>query len=321
VLVAPNVVLTARHCLGGIQQVLLGATSWVEQDGEFIQVVSERAHPTLDIGALVLQRDSTVTPRVIASGCVVDRFLNDGADVAIVGYGATDANATMFSTVLREAYTTIVDADCSDRAGCLSPGSELGAGGNGIDSCNGDSGGPLYLLTEHYDYLVGITSRAFSDATLLCSQGGIYVRPGGIIDWIEEVTQASIPRADCNTPPDPTVKTLQADSGEIGRTRIHPNDAEEANTHRYEVISGAANGEVGVTEDGVAFYRSGDDFIGTDSFTVRVTDDGVPALSSVVDVEVVVEEGGCGCRTSPTGSGAALWVVVFGLLAIRRRRR
>ena len=50
--------------------------------------------------------------------------------------------------------------------------------------------------------------------------------------------------------------------------------------------------------------------------------DGLSRLLEVVEVvDVLVEEGGCGCRTSPTGSGAALWLVVVGLLAIRRRRR
>lgn len=320
VLVAPNVVLTARHCLGGIQQVLLGATSWVEPDGEFIAIQSEWAHPSLDVGALVLVRNASVPPRVIASGCVVDRDLSNGADVAIVGYGAVDTQASVLSAELREAFSTVVDFDCSVRAGCGAVGEELGAGGDGVDSCNGDSGGPLYLLSEHYDYLVGTTSRAFYDATVPCSQGGVYVRPDAILDWIEETTGASIPRSNCNTPPDPSVKTLVTETGEIGKSRVEPNDVDTANTHSYEVITFPANGEAGVEPDGRAFYRSNDDYLGEDSFQVRVTDDGVPALSEVVTVDVVVEEGGCGCR-SASGSSTGMWMVVVGLLLFRRRRR
>ena len=39
------------------------------------------------------------------------------------------------------------------------PGGELIAGGGGIDSCAGDSGGPLYLHTEVGSYLVGLAVR------------------------------------------------------------------------------------------------------------------------------------------------------------------
>ena len=189
-----------------------------------------------------------------------------------------------------------------------------------VDSCNGDSGGPLYLITDDYDYLVGTTSRAFSNATQLCSQGGIYIRSHAVIEWLEMVTQVSIPRSDCNTAPDPSVKVLEAVSGEIGKARISPNDVDEANTHTYAVIAGAAFGESGVNEDGVAFYRSMNGYTGPDSFMVRVTDNGVPSFSGIVTVEVAVEEG-CGCRTGPTGTGAMTWLVVVGLLALRRRRR
>ena len=323
VLVAPNVVLTARHCLGGITEVLLGATSWVEPDGEFISVISEIPNSTLDIGLLVLAQDSTVRPRVIASGCVVDRSLSNGADVAIVGYGTIDEGASQPSSGLREAFSTVVDHDCSFKSGCQSPGKELGAGGDGIDSCNGDSGGPLYLLTEHYDYLVGTTSRAFSDATVPCSQGGIYIRVDAVIDWIEEVTPASIPRANCNTPPDSTAETLYAIGGKLGSTKISVNDVDSANTHRFVVISAPQFGEA-ATDDGKgkAFYRSFEaDFEGTDSFQVQVIDDGIPAMSSVVTIQVeVAQDAGCGCRTTKPKPGHALWLLLA-LVGLRRRRR
>jgi len=322
VLVAPNVVLTAGHCLGGITEVLLGATSWVEPDGEFISVQASYGHPTLDIAALVLAQDATVPPRVIAAGCATQRFLANGADVAIVGYGAIDSNASQLSSGLREAFSTVVDFDCSFRSGCRSPGKELGAGGNGIDSCNGDSGGPLYLLTEHYDYLVGTTSRAFSDATVPCSQGGIYVRPDAAIDWIEEVTGATIPRATCNTPPDPSAETLYTLGGKLGSTKISPNDVDADNTHRYLMVRAPMFGEGGTDEEGKAYYRSFDEgYEGTDSFEVEVIDDGVPALSSRLTIQVqVAQDVGCGCRATTIRGQDGLWLLVA-LLAVRRRRR
>jgi len=322
VLVAPNVVLTARHCLGGITEVLLGATSWVEADGEFIAVEATYAHPSLDIAALVLAQSSTITPRVIAAGCVTERFLANGSDVAIVGYGAIDQNASQLSSGLREAFSTVVDFDCSFRAGCQSPGKELGAGGNGVDSCNGDSGGPLYLVTEYYDYLVGTTSRAFSDATVPCSQGGIYVRPEAAIDWIEEVTGAAIPRATCNTPPDPSADTLYTLGGKLGSTKISPNDVDETDSHQYVMVRAPMFGEGGTDESGKAYYRSFDKaYEGTDTFEVEVIDNGVPSLRARVTIEVqVAQDAGCGCRASTVPPRSAVWLLVA-LIAFRRRRR
>jgi len=324
VLIAPTVALTARHCIGGIDQLLLDATRWDQPDGVFAQVISEIPHPELDIAALILANNPGIEPRVIASGCVLQRDLKDGANVAIVGYGAIDTLGEQFSYELREAFSTVVDHDCSDRPGCYSPGKEIGAGGDGIDACFGDSGGPLYLMTEHYDYLVGITSRAFSGVDEPCRHGGVYVRPDAILDWLDQVTPVTIPRADCNTPPDPSSSVLHAESGQIGKVTISPNDPDEGNSHKLKVVSAAMFGEAGIDDEtGVAFYRSHDpDFVGTDTFQVEVKDDGVPALSEIVTVNVVVEEGGgCACRSSGAGAGSLFWLVALGLVVLRRRRR
>ena len=71
--------------------------------------------------------------------------------------------------------------------GAVSPGGELGAGGNGVDACFGDSGGPLYLLSDRGDYVVGVTSRAYAGVpwNYPCRDGGIYTRPDAVVDWIE----------------------------------------------------------------------------------------------------------------------------------------
>lgn len=192
VLVAPDVVLTAGHCADhDITHVKLSASD-LDDAGEMIdvtQAISYGAYwATYDIAILMLASESTVEPRVIATGDISDRYLVDGAPVALVGYGATDVNATVFPGVLVEGFTTITDADCSSSSGCrevLQPDGELAAGGDGVDTCPGDSGGPLYLLTEQGEFLAGITSRAFEGSTLPCSEGGIYTRPDAVFDWIE----------------------------------------------------------------------------------------------------------------------------------------
>ena len=204
VLIAPTVVLTAGHCIGGVTQVYLGTWDLTQPPGEAVDVVQEVAHPnwwsTYDVGVLILDTPSAVPPRMIAHGCAHDRIV-DGASATVVGWGATDTWGTVGTTDLMEADMSLEDADCSDPAlGCnpsVSPGGELVAGGGGVDSCFGDSGGPLYLRTPGQDLLVGITSRAVATSAVPCGDGGIYVRPDAIIPWIELQTGVTLPVPDC----------------------------------------------------------------------------------------------------------------------------
>ena len=231
-LIASEVVLTAAHCAGGITHVVLNTVDFAA-GGEHIAVaetiVAENWRTHYDVALLILEEQSTVEPRVIARGCALDEFLHDGAAVAIVGYGAINPAGTRYDTRLQQAITTVRDSDCSDIGlGCeqrVSPGGELVAGGDGVDSCYGDSGGPLYLLPESDDanrqlrmdynlvaqddeperaYLVGITSRGVEVGSEDCSAGGIYVRPDAVIDWIESSAGVELPDPSCELGADDT---------------------------------------------------------------------------------------------------------------------
>ncbi|HKE13740.1 MAG TPA: trypsin-like serine protease, partial [Kofleriaceae bacterium] len=138
-LITPDVVLTAGHCIGGASQVQLGVNDLTAEGGETIAVAKEIRYPdyltTYDVGLLVLEQPSAVTPRVLATGCVVDRYVQNGAPVAIVGWGATDQRGEHASHVLMEAQTTITNVDCDDGHGCngaVNPGGELTAGGDDV---------------------------------------------------------------------------------------------------------------------------------------------------------------------------------------------
>ncbi len=204
VLIAPTVVLTAGHCADGLTGVSLDADDigGLRQQFAAKKVV---AYPhwgrTYDLALVILDRPATTEPAVIAQGCVLDEFFAKGSDVGIVGYGAVDKRAEEYVDELQEGTTVVIDPACTDEElGCnpqVSPGGELAAGGNGVDSCNGDSGGPLYLRTPDGIYLVGITSRAVDTARLPCSEGGIYVRPDAVIDWIETTAGVQLPAPEC----------------------------------------------------------------------------------------------------------------------------
>ena len=118
---------------------------------------------------LTLLQPSSIPPRPIATGWARLDIV-DGASVQLVGYGAVDRDANQYVAALQEATSTLTDADCSSSSGCNAgarPAGELGAGGMGIDTCPGDSGGPLYLLTPYGDFLAGVTSRGYDNNCLL----------------------------------------------------------------------------------------------------------------------------------------------------------
>jgi len=353
-LIAPDVVLTAGHCIGGIDGVEVRTTDYSTYDGEYIEVIREIEYPnswyTVDVGVLILAEKSTIPPRVIANDCVIKESLRDGANVAIVGFGATDIWGSVGTTRLHEGFTTINDHDCSDLwTGCnesSSPGGELSAGGAGIDACFGDSGGPLYLRTERGDFLIGATSRSYAGTYAPCEEGGIYGRPDYVFDWIESVTGRKLPRPDCgqeeeepdepdeneyNFPPKPEVDLLIVHAGESGHTVIKPNDPDTNDTHSFAVLEPPETGQLDITDDGTVSFQASKK-TGFFSAVVLVSDSGTPTLERevVVEIEVLakraggsdgepVNMGGCACTT-----GAAplsiLWLGWLPIWAARRRR-
>lgn len=326
-LIAPDVVLTAGHCVDTpVDAVKLDAPNWVTL-GTKVDVVEAIAHPnweqTYDVALLLLAEEVEIPPRPIAAGCIVEDDLHDGAPVALVGYGATEADGGGFTAVLHEGFTEITDHDCTQLdLGCnalVSPGGELIAGGDGVDTCFGDSGGPLYLLTPRGDYLAGVTSRTFYDyGDEPCSLGGIYVRPDAVRDWIEEETGRVLPEVVCGYPPDPVVPPIVIEKGRKGVTDIFPNDADPEDTHTFEVVEPPAHGRASVERSGRVTYRADRGFSGEDAFAVQVTDDSEWSLSADAEVAVTVVEGG-GCTTQ--GSGVpSVWGVALVLAALSRRR-
>lgn len=328
-LVAPDLVLTAGHCGFNVTEVVLGTVDH-GSGGERLPVARVTAHPdyftTFDVAVVELARPATTPHRLLALDCIERGWLVTGNEVAIVGYGATDSYAQQWGSVLNEARTVIRDASCADLAsGCnatVSPGGELVAGGDGIDSCNGDSGGPLYLLTPEGAFLAGITSRAASPATVPCGDGGIYVRPDAVLDWVEDVTGRTLDRPQCegvNLPPVPEVASVDVRAGSSVLIEVQSGDP-DPDGHTLEVALGAAQGRTSAVSSSLVLYTADHDARGTDSFLVRVTDDGAPPLSGEAVVRVRVMQGtarpaGCSHTRHPASP-----LGILALLAVRRRK-
>jgi uncharacterized protein (TIGR03382 family) len=334
-LIAPTVVLTAQHCLDiNPAAVVIGTTSLARpSEGEVIPVLRDVGYPngfrSFDVGVLVLQRASTIEPRKIASGWAsVD--IKNGAMASIVGYGAIDRDSTMYIDELQEAQVPITDADCTTSDGCNSlakPAGELGAGGMGVDTCEGDSGGPLYITSDLGTFLAGVTSRGYDNNRFACSEGGIYARPDKIVAWIEKEAGVPIARG-----PEPTFGELTSVRGGAAETTIDANDP-KSNSHSFAIATQPMYGTAKVLSDGRLRVCTNPDVAGADQVTVTITDTKDTSRSIFVTLPITItdgspescdiddfEDGGC-CSIGGSGAAGSIPLALAVLVLLRRRRR
>jgi len=332
-LVAPTIVLTAGHCNDPtLDNVWLGTVSLASGSGEVIGVVDGLDYPdlTIDVTVLVLAQPAQEQPRALATGWASFDIVN-GAPVEVVGYGAVDPQATQYVNEMQEAATTIVDANCDNMPGCNAgarPAGELAAGGGGVDTCNGDSGGPLYLSASYGTFLAGITSRSYDNAAEPCGGGGIYERADRIADWIEQTTGVAVTRG-----PEPSAAPIAATTGNAGETHIDVNDPKSTD-HTFALYTPPSHGRVAVREDGQVRYCADPTSTGSDGFVVSITD--VRDQTRVLGLGIAVDVGagtapaaacdpqaygknlGGGCSA---GGGGVGWLVALALVITSRRWR
>lgn len=338
-LIAPTVVLTAGHCISydPPDRVLVGASALSRpQEGQTITIAKTIEYPdswnTVDAGLLILSQPATTAPRAIASGWA--RFdIKNGAPVQLVGFGTTDRNGSRPTDSLMEAATTITDYNCTTKPGCNAgarPDGELGAGGMGVDTCPGDSGGPVYLMTEYGAFLTGITSRAYDDATYYCSEGGIYGRPDKILDWIEKASGSPVTRG-----PEPSAEPITVVGGDPGETQVEPNDPKPGAEHTFTITTPPAHVRAAVREDGLVRVCGAPGITGEDELIVTVTDKADPSRALPVQVSVLMQEGagaddcdpeafgdeGGGCCDTRRNASGSLPLALAVLLVLRRRRQ
>ncbi|MGE0026684.1 MAG: trypsin-like serine protease [Thermoleophilia bacterium] len=221
-LIAPTVVLTAAHCVtdaaGAVMrpadvQVLAG-TQDLTTGGDRIAVAVVRTHPAFhadgdpyDAALLILARPSAAPPMTYA------RNGHDGGDAertgAIAGWGETSENSGKYPTALAEAAVTIFPSSrCALALGhAFTRGATLCAGSmtGGVDSCSGDSGGPL---RDGSGTLVGIVSWGVG-----CARPGfpgVYTRVGALTSWIDRTVAAPGATISSIPPEAPRVRALVA---------------------------------------------------------------------------------------------------------------
>jgi secreted trypsin-like serine protease len=201
-LIASNVVLTAEHCYCNDvdKQVVFGTDALHPAPGQVYDVVKvvpmrsecNQDYFGADVALLYLDKIPSVAPRSIAATSV----LAASTDVTAVGFGLTEDGKTGSKLLVD---LPIASPSCSSTSGgipdttkysCVAT-QELVAGMQNLhkDTCEGDSGGPIYIKAGQNYLLAGTTSRGVhnSGSPTKCGNGGIYERlDGNILSWLRQ---------------------------------------------------------------------------------------------------------------------------------------
>lgn len=185
-LVHPQIVTTAKHCVGGFMTFGFG------EHGEFGRVtgVCKASPDNTDMAYCKLTKPVTKVPIVpILMGCELEA-LKAGVMVSLVGYG-NSANKSEDGGVKRDVETPIHDAP--GQSGARDDEILLGHAEKG--SCNGDSGGPAYIDLRTVDgfkdkpgagwRVFGVTSRKGPGGGN-CASTSVYGIIAEMVPWIEE---------------------------------------------------------------------------------------------------------------------------------------
>lgn len=205
VLIHPRIVLTAGHCHDpreGLKPSLVALGAEKQTDLGHAEIVGTKrtvVHPDYastgfhDICVLVLRRAARTAPTAVATAAE----LKTAERTTLVGFGRNDLASSRGFGIKREVEVPIKHLrrrkeddldDAEERLGFESD-FEFVAGGDGFDSCNGDSGGPAYIGTKAQRKVAGVTSRGTDMMRNPCGDGGIYTRVDVHLPFIQRVAK------------------------------------------------------------------------------------------------------------------------------------
>ncbi|MEO1233742.1 MAG: S1 family peptidase [Myxococcota bacterium] len=342
-LIAPDVVLTAAHC---VDETVLGqgiaeatgtrffvtfeedlvalsagetmdfppaaieAAAWVKHEQFDINSWNEVNGPGryYDIGLLFLERpvEGLEPERVITS--TEASSITTGSTVTIAGWGASTEDVG--SILMPPPRGTVGLKNCG--AALIGEVAEwefqVGTDQASTRKCRGDSGGPTYLNvapgTAFPRRVVGVTSHAYDES--LCDEGGLDTRVDAYLDWLDTRMRdacADGTRVWCTLP-----GLIPVDSGPVA------------------VLPGSFTPDAGVPDRGFAAPDLGTPDLGESDLGIETDAGTIPPV--VADAgradsgpgRDLAPADGCACA-SPGQSSQAVGVLVLGLAVLRRRRR
>jgi len=205
-LVSPEWVLTAAHCIDWDMRnrgsVMVGAYDFPYLPGdnggqytEFFYVDDVIEHPDFkwwtndnDFALIHIDIPSTITPVALDSGISSYSYSTGQDNLWAIGHGNTDFYYPDFPDKLRHVEVRYVsNEDCTSNPFEYFPSqitdNMMCAYDIGRDSCNGDSGGPLYDAANKV--VMGIVS--WGDRCAFEEFPGVYSRISAQYDWIKDI--------------------------------------------------------------------------------------------------------------------------------------
>ncbi len=203
--------LTAAHCMFNFFgfriepesfRVAVGVTNLRTQSPEELVVANYYIHPEYVADVQLLENDIALIElaNVIPGARTISLYDESaeglvGVNSTIIGYGAKQyisSEEVVRSEVLRSANIPIVSKEV-----CNSPISYAGTVNDshicagfaqgGVDSCSGDSGGPLIAVLDGVPTQLGVVSSG--NGCALPQFYGLYTDVGRYTDWIKQFTQ------------------------------------------------------------------------------------------------------------------------------------
>jgi len=174
-------VLTAKHCSRAVAIGVGVDASAMRRIG----VRRELLHPNEHVDAALLELTEPLdfVPGTLlrAEPTAPQGFLR------LVGFGARDRNTLGIG---EKSFADLVvddwgcDAAREPKFGCRAHEMVI-MGTTGSDTCNGDSGGPVFEGEGKTYRIIAVTSRALPLPGKVCGYGGIYTRVDQIARWID----------------------------------------------------------------------------------------------------------------------------------------
>ncbi|KAH8301080.1 hypothetical protein KR018_000522 [Drosophila ironensis] len=206
-LIAPRWVLTAAHCVRRVLYVRIGEHNLDYEDGTEIElrVAKSFTHPNfdkriVDSDVALLRLPTPVNATTwIGYSCLPQPFqqLPKNVSCTVIGWGKRRNRDAVGTSVLHKATVPIISMklcrkvyyDYTITKNMFCAGHKKGM----IDTCAGDSGGPLLCRDttkpNHPWTIFGITS--FGDGCGMRDKFGIYTRVPNYVDWVWSVVNCN----------------------------------------------------------------------------------------------------------------------------------
>jgi secreted trypsin-like serine protease len=207
------------------------------------------------VGALGVHSSTPGNPTTLNSIELADDDTWDsaatGSPLTVTGWGQTDgSNSNSYPGTLQTAgdpahpLPLVSDADCTTRYQGYDPSAMLCAGSATVDSCFGDSGGPLTVEDINFpgvQRLVGIVSFGPPSGCAVPNYPGVYTEVhGDIKSYLTQPTPTPAPRT--LIPP-----SLQGTVAVGSTVSCHPGTWEGAPAFTYQFVIPTASGDVART--------------------------------------------------------------------------